>query len=218
MTSFCSAKCDQMNRKLACEINLLNHNENLPGRCKFQTSNLEENWISLSASNKSIFAVYNDFQMNVICNNQVEIQTIRGRYILIVPRECTKYIWDRDFGIHTITWINISSAIGMHTYKNRYKYHFVQKVRRLNTGRNDTTCTDARRTANFIMRYRSYKRRQNININRPTIVRATSMPSLRQENDHDHVWTWSRFAFIANYYYQLRLWLPIHCSTFNYVQ
>lgn len=79
---------DAKNDKLACEINLLNHNENLSGRCKFRTSNLEDVWIPLSASNNWIFAIYDNRQMDVICNNQVERQAIQGEGIVTIPPEC----------------------------------------------------------------------------------------------------------------------------------
>lgn len=74
---------------LGCEIQLLNHEGNLRGNCTFRTTPVRDTWIALREPNKWIYAIYNAPQMDIICNDQLRHQQIRGEGIIHLQPHCS---------------------------------------------------------------------------------------------------------------------------------
>lgn len=75
--------------RLGCEVQLLNHDHHLTGNCTFKTTSIEDIWIPLHESNKWIYVIYNNNQMDVICNDKIEHITIHGEGIIQLQPHCT---------------------------------------------------------------------------------------------------------------------------------
>lgn len=93
--------------QLGCEIQLLNHENELQGNCKFKITNIEDTWIPLAETNKWIYVIYNSQQMDVICNNQVERQSISGEGIIHIQPHCIIHHASTEIAAHD----NFGSAI-----------------------------------------------------------------------------------------------------------
>lgn len=70
-----------------CEINMLEHKQ-LAKTCKIQTNAMENTWIPLHQANRWIYVLYNEYDVDLICGDEIEHIKIQGEGILTIRRDC----------------------------------------------------------------------------------------------------------------------------------